>query len=290
MKAGYVTIIGLPNVGKSTFMNRILGQKLSIVSKKPQTTRHRIIGILTEGETQVVFTDTPGVIRPKYSLQEMMVQSINRALSGADIVLLMVAATKDPDEEDIQLIEKLKGLPTIVAINKIDLIKKERLLPIIDFYRRNRIDEVFPISALYGDGVDELKRKILDSLPEGDFYYPEDLLTEHPERFFVCEIIREKIFERYQEEIPYATTVEIDEFTERSEGKYYIRAVVYVERKSQKGIIIGKKGRMLKEVGTEARQAIEEFLNHPVYLDLWVKVKEGWRRKSDKVKELGYRP
>lgn len=290
MKAGYVTIFGLPNVGKSTLMNRILGQKLSIVSKKPQTTRHRIMGILTEGETQAIFTDTPGFIEPRYPLQDVMASAIDKAIQETDLILWMVSAKRGPDDADERLAERLAGFPTIVAINKIDLVKKDILLPIIDFYQHLGQEEIFPISALNGNGIEELKMAILNALPEGDFYYPEDMLTQHPERFFVSEIIREKVFERYSKEIPYATTVDIEDFKERPDGKHYIRAIIYVERDSQKRIIIGKKGVMLKRVGTEARRAIEEFIDHPIYLDLWVKVKENWRKRSDKLKELGYHP
>ncbi|RKX71790.1 GTPase Era [candidate division WOR-3 bacterium] len=290
MKAGYVTIIGLPNVGKSTLMNRILGQKISIVSKKPQTTRHRIIGILTEKDHQAIFVDTPGLIEPRYQLQEIMVRAIDKALKGTDLVLWMVPATRMPAEPEVKISQRLDPFPTIIAINKIDLVKKDQLLPIMDFFKKLGKEDIYPISALYGEGVGELKESILKSLPEGEFYYPEDMITEHPERFFIAEIIREKIFDLYEEEIPYSTTVTVEEFKERGKEKHYIRAIIYVERRSQKGIIIGKNGQMLKRVGMEARSAIEEFLDHPVYLDLWVKIKEGWRRDLAKIKELGYHP
>ena len=288
MKAGYVTILGLPNVGKSTLMNRLLGQQLSIVSQKPQTTRHRIIGILTEDDYQSIFIDTPGLIEPRYPLQEVMVRAIEKALEGTDLVLWMVSAERGPDRRYEEIGNRLEKFSTIVAVNKIDLVKKGDLLPIMDFFRRLGINDVFPISALYGEGVEELKMAIIERLPEGEFYYPPDMITEQPERFFIAEIIRGKIFELYQEEIPYSTSVFIEEFKEREKGKYYIQAVIYVERKSQKGIIIGKSGTMLKKVGIEARRAVEEFLNHPVYLDLWVKIREDWRRSPAKLRELGY--
>lgn len=281
MRAGYVAIIGLPNVGKSTLLNRLLKVKLSIVSRKPQTTRNQIIGILTEGDAQAVFVDTPGVITPKYEVHSMMMKAIREALAGADIVLWLTDV--DTAVSGDELVKKLLPRGTrLLAINKIDrAANKNELLPKIDHYQKMGFDEVFLISALGGEGLDELKRAILARLPEGTFFFPEDQLTEHPERFFVGELIREQIFDAYGEEIPYASFVTVEEFKERDLGKYYIRAVVHVEKDSQKSIIIGRKGAALKRLGTKARKAIELFLEHEVFLDLWVKVKQNWRRRRD---------
>ncbi len=281
VRAGYVAIIGLPNVGKSTLLNRLLKVKLSIVSRKPQTTRNQIIGILTEGDAQAVFVDTPGVITPKYEVHSMMMKAIREALAGADIVLWLTDV--DTAVSGDELVKKLLPRGTrLLAINKIDrAANKNELLPKIDHYQKMGFDEVFLISALGGEGLDELKRAILARLPEGTFFFPEDQLTEHPERFFVGELIREQIFDAYGEEIPYASFVTVEEFKERDLGKYYIRAVVHVEKDSQKSIIIGRKGAALKRLGTKARKAIELFLEHEVFLDLWVKVKQNWRRRRD---------
>jgi len=281
VRAGYVAIIGLPNVGKSTLLNRLLKVKLSIVSRKPQTTRRQIIGILTEGDAQAVFVDTPGVIVPKYEVHSLMMKAIRQALAGADIVLWL--ADVDTAASGDELVKKLLPHGTrLFAINKIDrAADKNALLPKIEHYQRMGFDEVFLVSALRGDGLDELKRAILARLPEGTFFFPEDQLTEHPERFFVGELIREQIFNAYGEEIPYASFVTVEEFKEREMGKYYIRAIVYVEKDSQKGIIIGRDGAALKRLGTKARKAIEVFLEHEVFLDLWVKVKQNWRRRRD---------
>lgn len=288
MKAGYVTIVGKPNVGKSTLLNRLLGTKLSAVTSKPQTTRNRIIGILTEDEFQACFIDTPGIIRPEYELQEFMVKQIKSAIIDADVLVMMI----DPwsKENDIYLeFTKLAGkAPKILVINKIDLITKKELLPLIDRLKTKNITEIVPISALNGEGVDDLKQTILENLPESEFFYPTEDISDTPERFFVADLIREKIFELFKKEVPYASCVVIDEFKEREKGKDYIRAIIYVERDSQKAILIGKKGAALKTVGEKARRELEIFLQRPVYLELWVKVKERWRKNKRFLKELGY--
>ena len=288
MKAGYVTIIGKPNVGKSTLLNRLLGTKLSAVTSKPQTTRNRILGILTEGENQVCFIDTPGIIKPEYELQENMVTHIKSAIADADVLVLMIDPWSKNDGSHWQFTDIAENIPLIVAINKIDLVSKNDLLPVIDSLRSRKIDNIVPLSALTGDGIDHLKNLIFSVLPEGEFFYPEEDISDAPERFFVADLIREKIFETFRKEVPYASCVLIDEFKERDKGKDYIRAVIYVERNSQKAILIGKKGAALKKIGEQARHEIEKFLGRTVYLELWVKVKEKWRKNKKFLKELGY--
>lgn len=293
-RAGYVTIMGEPNVGKSTLLNRILKQKISIVSSKPQTTRHRILGILTEEFYQVVFLDTPGIIKPRYLLQEAMMQFAGRAIADADVLLFMIDALDPKTGSDLahaEAFQKLQELrkPVILVINKVDLVPKPTLLPVISFYSQAfPFREVFPISALTGEGTDDMLRTIIPILPLHPPLYPPDIVSEQSERFFVSEIIREKVFRACHEEVPYATTVEVLEFKERATGKWFIAADIYVERDSQKGILIGKKGAMLKDLGGQARRDIEEFLGHQVFLELHVKVREKWREKPEWLRRLGY--
>jgi GTP-binding protein Era len=288
MKSGYISIIGKPNVGKSTLLNRLLEIKLSIVSSKPQTTRRRILGILTEGDNQCYFLDTPGLIKPDYELQKLMVNQIKKAAKDADIIIWIVDPWFKPEDFPDALLKSCKKKPLICVINKIDLVPKTKLLPLIDKLEKINIKEIIPISALNGDGLLTLKKALFRHLPEGPFLYPVDDISDSPERFFVAELIRERVFEFFKKEIPYSTCVVIDEFKEREKGKDYIRALIYVERKSQKGILIGKKGEALKKVGAEARKEIENFLGREVYLELWVKVKEKWRKDKKFLKELGY--
>jgi len=285
MKAGYVAIIGEPNVGKSTLLNRLIGTKLSIVGSKPQITRNRILGILTEGDCQCYFLDTPGIIVPAYELQKLMVDKITRAVEDADVVIWMI----DPGFRESAFPHRfLTEKPLISVINKIDLIPKTQLLPIIEILKNKGMKDIIPISALLGDGIEELKKVLFTYLPEGPFLYPKEDLSDRPERFFVAELIREKIFELFKKEIPYSTCVVIDEFKERKRGKDFIRATIYVERKSQKGILIGKDGEALKKVGALARKGIEDFLGRDVFLELWVRVKEKWRKDKKFLKEIGY--
>lgn len=289
-KCGYVGIIGRPNVGKSTLLNAFLGEKLSIVTPKPQTTRHRILGILSKKEYQIIFLDTPGIITPKYQLQQEMVKLSYQVIKEADVILLLVEA-RNIEEVFDDLINKLNIFPknTILVINKIDLINKDSLLPLIE--KANKLynfKHIIPISALLNDGVELLLKLIVETLPDHKPFYPPETLTTHPERFFVCEIIREKIFNLYGEEIPYFTTVLIEEFREKPNRKDYIEAVIYVERASQRGILIGKKGEALKKLGSLARVDIENLLEREVYLKLWVKIKKGWRKDAKILKELGY--
>ena len=308
-RCGYVAIIGEPNVGESTLMNGLLQQKISIVTKKPQTTRHRILGILTTPAYQAVFLDTPGIIRPRYALHEAMMESAASAVSDADLILFMVDAARpapggDSPEDAILAQLGASGRPVYLLLNKVDLVDKALLLPLIDRYSgRYPFKEIFPVSALTLDGTGGLMASVSSELPVHPPLYPADIVSEHNERFFVAEIIREKIFIRCQEEVPYSTTVEITEFIERGaaaagEGeppkkrkplKWFISADIYVERDSQKGILIGKKGGMLKEIGEIARRDIERFLGHQVFLDLHVKVRPGWRGDKEWLQRLGYR-
>jgi len=294
-KAGYVAIVGDPNVGKSTLMNGLVGQKISIVTNKPQTTRHKVLGILSREDHQIIFLDTPGLLQPKYLLHEAMMRFAQSAIEDADVVLFMIDVTDPKMGEEVEYnaaFRRLKDLkkPVFLVINKIDLVTKEEVLLVIAFYsNKYPFKEIFPISALNLFGTTELVNFLVKELPEHPPYYPPDVVSEQPERFFVGEIIREKIFEKFKEEIPYSTTVDIIEFKEQAGKKDVIHAEIYVERESQKGILIGKKGLALKEVGTSARKDIEAFLGRPVFLELHVKVREKWREKEEWLRRLGYR-
>lgn len=289
-KAGYVAILGQPNVGKSTLLNQLLKHKLSIVSRKPQTTRKKVLGILTSKNAQIIFIDTPGLLNPKYSLQQVMSGYTNLAIQDADVILYLIEASKKLKalSEIIKLLHNVKK-PVILAINKIDLIEKKALLPLIDGYNKQfTFSSIIPISALKDDGLDRLTEEIVNLLPESPPYFPPEYLTDQQERFFVSEIIREKIYEFYGEEIPYSTHVQIEKFKERPGRKDYIEAVIYVEKASQKGILIGKGGKALKRIGELARYDLERFLRRPVYLELFVKVMRDWRSEDSKLKLLGY--
>ena len=290
-KSGYVSIIGNPNVGKSTLLNSLMGMKLAIVTPKPQTTRNRITGILTTDNYQIIFIDTPGVLEPKYKLQERMVKTAFLATDDADLILYMLDATNVDTELEKRILVHLSesNAKTFLLINKIDLVDKRSLLPLIDMYKdKFDFEEIHPISALQGDGLSELIGLIVQYLPQGPIYYPPDQVSESNERFFVAEIIREKVFLRTKQEIPYASSVLIEQFKERDKGKTYIQATIFVERDSQKGILIGKRGRSIKTIGQDARREIEEFIGNPVYLDLRVAVKENWSDNERELKELGY--
>lgn len=292
--AGYVAIIGDPNVGKSTLMNALLGQKISIVTKKAQTTRHKILGILSKENYQVIFLDTPGLLKPKYRLQEAMMESAHTAIANADLILFMIDVTNPKLTSDANIDVAFQSIqrftkPVYLVINKVDLVLKEEALPVMAVYAdKYSFKELFPVSALTTKGLDDLVCSIVNDLPEHPPYYPLDIVSEHSERFFVSEIIREKIFEDYKEEIPYSTTVDIIDFKEKKGRKDLINAEIYVERDSQKGILIGKQGKALKEIGERARKDIEVFLGRPVFLELHVKVREKWRDKDSWVKRLGY--
>ena len=293
-KSGYVSIIGAPNVGKSTLLNAILGQKLAIVTPKPQTTRNQIRGILTTDTHQIIFVDTPGLMNPKYRLQSEMVKTAYGALADADVVLFVIDVTRrDPDIEDT-ILKRLKRIKstTILVPNKVDLVEKRTLLPIFeDYSQKFEFAHIIPISALTADGVPVLLEQIEDYLPVGPQYFPEDQLSDLPERFFIAETVREKIMLMTQREIPYASAVVIEEFEKRQTNKsgeiLYIRAIIYAERQTQKQIIIGKGGKLVKRVGELARIDIEKFLDERVFLELYVTVKADWRRDARKLKELG---
>ncbi|MFH1563201.1 MAG: GTPase Era [Nitrospirota bacterium] len=284
---GYVAIVGKPNVGKSTLLNLLLGEKLSAVTPKPQTTRHRILGILNGENYQIIFLDTPGLIsEPKYKLQELMKKTLNSAIKGADLVVVM-REVNDESQIESELLNHKKG--AILVINKIDLIQKDGLLPLIGSVQKlYDFKEIIPISAIKKEGIDRLLDCIIKYLPANPAYFPKDILTNQPEKFFVAEIIREKIFKEYGEEVPYSTTVAIEEFKEREGRKDYIRAIIYVEKDSQKAILIGAKGDKLKKIGSIARQEIEAFLDRPVFLELWVKTKKKWKDNLSMLKSFGY--
>lgn len=290
-RSGYVSILGRPNVGKSTFLNAILGEKVAIVTSKPQTTRNRIIGVKTTPSAQIVFIDTPGIHKPMGRLGEFMVKEAMESLKEVDIVLLMVEPRRPGTEETaiIDLFKQRKNLTVFLLINKIDTIRKTELLPIIEKYNLlYPFDEIIPVSAVRGDGLDIVLGKIIDRLPEGPKYYPDDIFTDQLERFMVAEIIREKIMSLTEEEIPYSVAVEVTQWEEK-EDMIVINANIYVEKESQKGIIIGKRGAMLKAIGIASREEIEGLLNTKVYIELWVKVKKDWRKKTGTLRELGYR-
>jgi len=291
-RVGYVAIVGEPNVGKSTLLNSLLGQKLSIVTPKPQTTRHKILGISSGENFQIIFIDTPGLINPRYALQELMMSFANSALRDADVILPMIDASKPEIESSITLkvISEFKDKPIILVLNKIDLVKKGLLLPMIDSLSKlNLFKEIVPVSAARGENLGDLHKTIIKYLPEGTPLYPAESTTDKDERFFVSEIIREKIFGKFRDEIPYSTTVEIEEFNENQKNrKTYIRAIIYVERESQKGIIIGKGAKSLREIGADARKEIEELIGKPVFLELFVKVNTDWSDNKKILPKLGY--
>jgi GTP-binding protein Era len=289
-KAGVVALIGRPNAGKSTLLNKLVGEKIAIVSDKPQTTRTRISGVLTRPEGQAVLVDTPGVHKPGYKLNRRMMSIVTDALTGVDVVLLMIDATERMGSGDRFVIEMLKGVKTraFLLLNKVDAMRdKSRLLPLIEAYTKEReFAEVIPISALTGDGLDILLDKIFEHLPEGPPLYPEDALTDQPERVIVAEMVREKILQVTGEELPYVTAVATERW-EESEGVPRIYCVIYVERASHRAIVIGRGGQRLKQIGTEARADIEKLLGRHVYLELFVKVRERWRDDERTLDELG---
>jgi GTPase len=286
-----VAIIGRPNVGKSTLLNAILGEKIVITSDKPQTTRNRIQGIHNVAGGQIVFIDTPGVHRAKSRLNRALVDTALNAMQGVDLILYLVEATARPAVETELLTELLAGAggPVMLVINKIDLLAREELLALIDYYARlHPFREIIPISARNNDGVERLVELVRRNLPAGPAYFPEDMITDVPERFIVAEIIREKIFRLTHDEIPYSVAVEVESFKERDNGMVAIAAAINVERDSQKGIIIGRKGEMLKRIGSDARHEIERFLATRVFLELFVKVSPNWSDNPHKLKEFGY--
>jgi len=287
-RSGFIAIIGRPNVGKSTLMNCLLGEKISIISDKPQTTRNRIRGILSRPDAQMVFIDTPGIHKPLHKMNEIMVNMALGTYNEVDVIMLLVEATERPGGGDRFIIDSLAKVrtPVVLIINKVDLINKERLLPLMQEYSTLfSFAEIIPVSALKQD-LGGLVDALLKRMPKGPKYFPDDQLTDQPERFVVSEIIREKIFELTKEEIPYSTAVMIDQVKEEP-GLTRIDATIFVDRDSQKGIVIGKNGALLKEIGTRARLDAEKLLGVKVFLQLWVKVKKGWRDDDHMLRNVG---
>ena len=280
-KSGFVTLIGRPNSGKSTLLNHLLGEKVSIVSDKPQTTRYKILGIHTQAEGQIVFADTPGIHKPGYELNRRMMRAVYDALEGIDLLLAMVDVTVSFGSGDRYVLELIRqrSLPTLLLLNKIDLLSKARLLPLIDFYSRQfQFAEIIPVSALKGDNLDLLLKQILKYLPPGPAYFPDSQFTDSPERFLAAEMVREKVVRHTEQELPYSTIVVLKRFEEDEEAsRVRIYCDICVERESQRKIIIGRQGKKLKTIGTAARKDIERLLGKPVYLDLFVKVRPKWR-------------
>ncbi len=290
-KSGFVNIVGNPNVGKSTLMNALVGERISIITSKAQTTRHRILGIVNDDDFQIVYSDTPGVLKPNYRLQESMLKFSTSALADAD-VLLYVTDVHDTFEKNKDFVEKViqNPAPLLLIINKIDLIDQERLIELVERWKALiPRAEIIPISALSKFNVERVFTRIRELLPESPPFFDKDQLTDKPARFFVNEIIREKILLNYDKEIPYSVEVEVEQFREE-EKLIRIHAVVYVERESQKGIIIGHGGKALKKVGMEARKDIEAFFGKKVFLEMFVKVEKDWRNKDSKLRTFGYKP
>ncbi|HLR03854.1 MAG TPA: GTPase Era [Virgibacillus sp.] len=292
-KSGFIAIIGRPNVGKSTFLNRVIGQKIAIMSDKAQTTRNKIQGVLTDEESQLIFIDTPGIHKPKHRLGDFMVKTAESTLNEVDMIMFMINAEEGYGKGDqyiIDRLQKVKNRPVFLVINKIDLIHPDDIFPLIEQYK-NMYDfnEVIPVSSLQGNNVNHLLEILKDNLPNGPKYYPDDQVTDHPERFIISELIREKVLRLTKEEIPHSVTVIIENIKSRENGLLFIQAVVITERKSQKGILIGKQGHMLKEIGKQAREDIQQLLGSKVYLELWVKVQKDWRNRINILQEYGYK-
>lgn len=290
-KSGFITIVGRPNVGKSTFMNRVIGQKIAIMSDKAQTTRNTIQGVLTEKDAQFVFIDTPGIHKPKHRLGDFMVKIAQNTLNEVDIVLFMINAEEGFGAGEKYIIDRLENVesPVFLIINKIDKVHPDELFSIIDKYKdKYDFAEIVPISALEGNNVDHMLGVLKSYLPEGPQYYPEDQVTDHPERFIISELIREKALQLTREEIPHSIAVVIEDIIEKDDEKLRIQAVIITERSTQKGIIIGKQGSMLKQIGKKARIDIETLLGTKVYLELWVKVQKDWRNRPQSLKEYGF--
>ena len=290
-KSGFIAVIGRPNVGKSTLVNAMIKEKIAIVSDKAQTTRNKILCIHTDEECQLVFLDTPGVHKPQHKLGEYMVDAALSSLKEVDAILFVIAGNEKRGNGDDFLLEQLRKVetPVFLLINKIDLIAKEAVFKKMDEYSKlYSFAQIIPISARDEVNLDTLLVELKKVLPEGPKYFPDDMVTDQPERLLVAEIVREKILRNTREEIPHAIAVEVEEMTARSADKVYIRATIYVERDSQKRIVIGKNGALLKEIGRLARDEIQNLLGSQVYLDLWVKVKKDWRNKKSMLKELGY--
>ncbi|MBS4455905.1 GTPase Era [Tuanshanicoccus lijuaniae] len=291
-KSGFVAIIGRPNVGKSTLLNRLIGQKIAIMSDKAQTTRNRIQGVYTDEDAQIIFIDTPGIHKPKHALGDFMVNTAYSALKGVDGVLFVVNASQKIGPGDRLIMERLNNLdvPVFLLINKIDLVQPDDLLGIIESYTEEQsFDEIFPISATEGHNVPEMLNTLKRILPQGPQYYPADQIMDHPEYFVVAEFIREKILLLTKEEIPHSVAVQVQSMQRNENDKVEVQATIIVERKSQKGIIIGAQGSMIKKIGQLARRDIEHLLDDKVYLDLWVKVQKDWRNRQTYISDFGYK-
>lgn len=290
-KAGFVNIVGNPNVGKSTLMNQLVGEKLSIATFKAQTTRHRIMGIVNTDNAQIVFSDTPGVLKPNYKMQEMMLQFSESALADADILLYVTDVVEDP-KKNIDFLDKVSKMqiPVILLINKIDESDQQRLVMLVDTWHSLLPNaEILPISAQNKFGTDILLKRIYELLPESPAFFDKDQLTDKPAKFFVSEIIREKILRYYDKEVPYSVEVVVDSFKE-NEQQIHIGTIIYVERNSQKGIIIGHQGHALKKVSTEARKSLERFFNKKIFMEIFVKVDKDWRNSQKELNNFGYNP
>ncbi|QGT99981.1 GTP-binding protein Era [Candidatus Syntrophocurvum alkaliphilum] len=292
MRSGFVSIVGRPNVGKSTLMNNIIGEKIAIVTEKPQTTRTRIQGIHTCKDGQIIFVDTPGIHKPRHRLGEYMVKVSTRSLEEVDLIYYMTDVTRPFGSGEQHIIESLSGskVPIFLLVNKIDLVSKDQINDYINEFKSHMsFAEVIPLSAVLGTNIPELLDKTFAYLPEGPLYYPEEDLTDQPMSFLVSEMIREKALLLTRDEVPHSIAVDIEEFKTQENGKVYVRAVIYAERDSQKGIIIGKNGKMLKQIGQDSRQDIENLLDTSVYLDLWVKIKKNWRDNESNLSQLGFK-
>ncbi|MGY3703107.1 GTPase Era [Vagococcus martis] len=291
-KSGFVAIVGRPNVGKSTLLNRIVAQKIAIMSNKAQTTRNKIQGIYTTKEAQIVFIDTPGIHKPKNKLGDFMVETAYSALREVDAIIFMVSADMPRGRGDDFIIERLKkaDAPVYLVINKIDTVHPDELLPIIDDYRQELdFKEIVPISATEGNNVEHLLETLVNDMPEGPQFFPDDQVTDHPEYFIVSELIREKVLQLTEQEVPHSVAVVTESMKRDDHDKIHIQATIIVERDSQKGIIIGKGGKMLKNIGTKSRKDIENLLGDKVFLELWVKVQKNWRDKRRDLQNYGYR-
>ncbi|RKP55225.1 GTPase Era [Cohnella endophytica] len=292
-KSGFVAIVGRPNVGKSTLMNQVIGQKIAIMSDKPQTTRNKIHGVYTTDDVQIVFLDTPGIHKPNSKLGNYMVKAAESALNEVEAILFLTDVTEElggGDRYIIEQLKKVKDTPVFLVLNKIDKIHPEAMLPVIDKFRKQMdFAEIVPVSALNGNNVNALLEQVSRYLKEGPMYYPADQLTDHPEQFVCAELIREKLLQLTREEVPHSIAVEIESMSVAPNGLVNIGAVIFVERDSQKGIIIGKSGALLKEVGKLARLDMERLLGSKIFLELWVKVNKDWRNRDSLLKTLGYR-
>jgi GTPase len=289
-RCGYVALVGAPNAGKSTLLNQLIGAKVSIVSPKVQTTRSRVLGIAVDGEAQLIFIDTPGIFAPKRRLERAMVAAAWAGAEDADLVVLLVDAARGVDEDTRRILDGLKaaGRRAVLSLNKVDLVEPQRLLPLTDALRREGIfDAVFMVSALTGDGVGDLRRHLAAALPEGPWLYPEDQLTDLPQRLIAAEVTREQVFLQLHQELPYATLVETEGWEEREDGSVKISQVIHVQRAGQKAIVLGKGGRQIKEIGAHARSELERMLGRRVHLFLFVRVSEDWTEDRERYKAMG---